>query len=235
MGLNIIIKLNKTGNDFKGFVEIKWLFIKIFHKDFSDDEDENDSDKENNEINKNNKDNNVKVNKTEINKGTEINKSEDIKAEDIKAEGTKTEVNNDKNDKDIEDTDKKEDKSTWEDIKPLIPLIRKNLDYIFDFLGTCLNSVSLKRFNTHIILGLSSYADTANKVGSIWAFSHVANLYDGFNLTAEPIFNKEAIDIDSEIIFKIRLLSLVKGILKLLTKKDMIKLILKARELSKNE
>ncbi|WP_225370187.1 DUF2953 domain-containing protein [Methanobrevibacter arboriphilus] len=98
-----------------------------------------------------------------------------------------------------------------------------------------LSSIELKSFKTHLILGFSSPVDTATILGYIWAFSAAPNMHKSFSLSAEPVFNREIMNFKSEISFKINLLKPALKIFKLLTKKSMIKLILKSRKLFKND
>jgi len=182
IGLKVNINLNKKSTDFKGQIEIKWAFIKIFSKKFPD------------------KDNGDKVDRND---------------------GDKSEI--------------KSEKNQFSGFKSLIPIIRKNFDDIVDLFLTCINSIKLEKFNTNILLGFSSPVDTVNVVGRIWAFSAIPNLSKHFYLSAVPVFTKETIDFNSEIALKINLLRPVGKLLRLLTKKSMIELILKSRKLSNND
>lgn len=146
-------------------------------------------------------------------------------------------------DNDNEDkVDKKEDKrhdknkkNQFNDFKSLISLIKKNFDDIIDLFSVCINSIKLKEFNTNISLGFSSPVDTVNVVGHIWAFSAIPNLSKHFYLSVEPVFTKETIDFNSKVTFKISLLRPTVKLLRLLTKKSMIELILKSRNLFNND
>ncbi|WP_197272550.1 DUF2953 domain-containing protein [Methanobrevibacter arboriphilus] len=44
-------------------------------------------------------------------------------------------------------------------------------------------------------MGFSSPVDTATILGYIWAFSSTPNMHKSFNLSAEPVFNREAINL----------------------------------------
>jgi hypothetical protein len=132
---------------------------------------------------------------------------------------------NEKETKKIAKKKKKTYKEKWKDFKQLYPLIKSNIAPILDFIIVCVDSIKLQKFNTHITIGLSSFTDTATFTGYIWAFSTIPNLSNHFNLTAEPNFTKEAIDFESEIIFKIKLLKPSFAILKLFARKTMLKLI----------
>jgi len=134
--------------------------------------------------------------------------------------------------KEIDEESEKSFKEMWNEFKRMYPLIKSNITPIFDFLNVCIHSVKLQKFNTHITLGLSSFSDTATYTGYIWAFSTVPNLSEHFNLTAEPNFTKEAIDFESEIIFKIKLLKPFFAMLKLIARKSMLKLIWNFRVLT---
>ena len=127
--------------------------------------------------------------------------------------------------KKIDENSEKINKEKWNELKQLYPLIKSNINPVFDFMVVCINSIKLQKFDTHVIIGLSDFTDTAIFTGYIWAFSTFSNLSNHFNLTAEPIFTKETIDFESEIIFKINLLKPFLGALNLFRKKTMLKLI----------
>lgn len=130
--------------------------------------------------------------------------------------------------------DENKEKSTKEKLKDFIqlyPLIKSNIIPIFDFIMICIDSIKLQRFDTDIQIGLSSFSDTATVTGYIWAFSSLLNLSNQFNLTAEPIFTRESIDFESQIIFKIKLLKPFLGVLNLFKRKTMIKLLWNLRAL----
>lgn len=215
VGLDINIFLNKKENDFKGHIEVKWSFIKIFSKNFPDTEENN----KNSKNNKDSKNKNNKVNNKINTKDTDYESSNDEKKE--------------KNDKKSKKDKKSKDK--WNEFKTLFPLIKINFWDIVDLIKSILSSIKLKSFKTHLILGFSSPVDTATILGYIWAFSSTPNMHKSFNLSAEPVFNREAINFKSEISFKINLLKPALKIFRLLTKKNMIKLILKSRKLLKND
>jgi len=193
IGLKVNINLNKESSDFKGQIEIKWAFIKIFSKKFPDNDTE------------------VKVDKKEDKKRNKNNES-----------------------KKTSEHDDNKKKNQFNDFKSVIILIKKNFDDIFDLFFVCINSIKLEKFNTNISLGFSSPVDTVNVVAHIWAFSAIPNLSKHFYLSAVPVFTKETIDFNSELSFKINLLRPALKLLRLITKKSMIELILKLRKLSNN-
>lgn len=215
VGLDINIFLNKKENDFKGHIEVKWSFIKIFSKNFPDIE-------ENNKNSKNNKDSKNKNNK--------VNNKINTKDTDDKSSNDEKKEKNDKKER----KDKKS-KNKWNEFKTLFPLIKINFWDIVDLIKSILSSIELKSFKTHLVLGFSSPVDTATILGYIWAFSATPNMHKSFSLSAEPVFNREIMNFKSEISFKINLLKPALKIFKLLTKKSMIKLILKSRKLLKND
>jgi hypothetical protein len=145
----------------------------------------------------------------------------------------KKKIENKSIEKEKKEIDQSKEKSSkkWKDFIQLYPLLKSNINPIFDYILICIDSIKLQKFDTHIIIGLSSFTDTATFTGYIWAFSTIPKLSDHFTLTAEPIFTKETIDFESEIIFKIKLLKPFLGILKLFTKKTMLKLIWNLRVL----
>ncbi|MEA4956943.1 hypothetical protein SDC9_07489 [bioreactor metagenome] len=211
-GLNINIFLNKRGNDFKGQIEVKFSIFKIFSKNFPDDE--------KNKKPENDKKENIK------------RKSNDIKDKNS-SEDLDDELNKNNSAKDKDNVKDKNSKNKLNEFRELFPLISTNFWDILDLIESLLYSVNLKKFKLHLILGFSSPVNTATTLGYIWAFSATPNLSKSFNLSAEPIFNKEIFDFESEIVFKISLLKPVLKIFKLLTKKSMIKLILKLRKFFK--
>jgi hypothetical protein len=134
--------------------------------------------------------------------------------------------------KKIDEGSEKNNKEKWKELRQSYPLVKSNIVPIFDFIVVCINSIKLQKFDTHIIMGLSNFSDTAIFTGYIWGFSTILNLSNHFSLTAEPIFTKESIDFESELIFKIKLLKPFLGILKLFTRKTMLKLIWNLKDLT---
>jgi hypothetical protein len=137
-------------------------------------------------------------------------------------------------DKDNTEDNKENKNITLKEGKEIISLLRKNSDRIFSFIITSISSIKLEKFDTNVILGLSSPVDTVKIVGSIWAFSAIPNSSKHFKLSAEPVFCTEKVDFESEIIFKIKLLKPAIKLINMLSRKSMIDLILKLRRLFNN-
>lgn len=126
--------------------------------------------------------------------------------------------------------DKNNEKDSSINIKGLFPYIKKALPYLVDFLKKSLKSLHFRKFQNHLVLGLSNYADTAKYIGYIWAIFTIPNsLIKSCLLTAEPTFTNEKIDLKGEIDVKINILTLIIPLLKLIIKKDVRNLIKEVR------
>ncbi|KZX16454.1 hypothetical protein MBCUT_08400 [Methanobrevibacter cuticularis] len=157
---------------------------------------------------------------------------------------SKTFPRNDRNEKDLKKKTSKEKthgsennkndknegfKENWDNYKSLIPLMKENFSPIVDFFILAFRSIELEYFNTTIKLGLSNPSDTAISFGYIQILFLVFNSSKNLSFSAEPIFNKEVFEYDSEIIFKIKLFKPLLGLFRLFSKKSMLKLIWKIR------
>ncbi|MDL2247069.1 DUF2953 domain-containing protein [Methanobrevibacter sp. OttesenSCG-928-K11] len=131
------------------------------------------------------------------------------------------------------DKDKSEDTSSsiteqWENIKPFISDIKKQIPNFIDFLKNTLKSIEISKFNVHLDLGFENYAQTAKIVGYIWSIVVIPNTsIKAVQITAKPIFIEPTLDFNANIDITIKLLKTVKAFLKLLFNKDLIRLIIK--------
>ena len=85
---------------------------------------------------------------------------------------------------------------------------------------------SSTKLENHIIFGLDSYADTAKYIGYIWSLLIIVNsTHENARLSAEPSFNGSILDVKGENSLDINLLKLMGPAIKLISKKDVRKLI----------
>lgn len=201
VGLNIFIKFKKKDTDFKLNIEVKWSFLKIFHKD--------------------------------------IEKIEDLLSDDLEKpledEEENTENSSNENKDNIFKRILKEIKEPDDDIKELVSLIKVNLNPIFDFIKTCLRSVSLEKLYLDINLGLSSPVDTVLTVSRISTIFLMPNLNNRCEVYAEPVFTEEVIDFNSELNIKINLFKPFLKFLSLLKRRSILELIWKIKILNDKE
>lgn len=102
------------------------------------------------------------------------------------------------NDKDIKNKNKKDnkrDKKNWRNLDLYSLYLKIYFNDIFSFILVCINSISIKKFNTSLKLGFSSPVCTVKVVSYIWIFSAIPNRSKYFYLSAEPIFVKETVDL----------------------------------------
>jgi len=139
----------------------------------------------------------------------------------------KIEIEEDKKNKEnLEENLEKEieDKSYAEKLNELKPILKDLLNSktrINDFLQDILKSMDIKKITGHLKLGLNDYCETAKIIGWIWSINVIGNtLSKPLNLSAEPVFTEEIVEIELHTIFKLNLLNiLIKGIFLIKDKK----------------
>lgn len=133
----------------------------------------------------------------------------------------------------------KSTKEILNEIKKHLPLIKDLVKILLNYLIEIINEIKIKKVNSHLKLGLSSYTETAKIIGWIWTITVIPNnLIKAINLTAEPQFTEEIIDFEGEIQIEIKTLGALIKTLKLLFKKpirQLIKEIIKYRKSNKKE
>jgi hypothetical protein len=150
-------------------------------------------------------------------------------AKEISSDKTEKEVKTGKKEKKEEKKKKEKRKWKWADFKIIIKLVWESGTYFIQFIGDLLKSISVDKFNLHVILGMDSTADTAIYVGYIWAAASLLNLYPRVHISAEPSFFNQRIDGELFLEFKIRLIRPLFAVLRLLTKKPVLKLLWELR------
>lgn len=144
--------------------------------------------------------------------------------------------------KEEDEKNKKEDRSTkkiLKEIKEHLPLIKELIIILLNYLIDIIHEIKIKKLNSHLKLGLTSYTETAMIVGWIWTITVIPNtLAKAINLTAEPQFTEEVIDFNGEIEIEIKTLGVLIKTLKLLFKRpirQLIKEIIKYKRNNKKE
>lgn len=128
-----------------------------------------------------------------------------------------------------EDEDDEEDgEEDSEKIEPrkLAELAKPCFEYFKEFLKSFTQCIHISKLENHIIFGLDSYADTAKYIGYIWSLLIIVNsTHENARLSAEPSFNGSILDVKGENSLDINLLKLMGPAIKLISKKDVRKLI----------
>lgn len=120
-------------------------------------------------------------------------------------------------------------KWTLQDIKRILLLFLDSWPEFFNLFQAFWKSIKLEEVNAHFILGFDSPVDTAKTVGYVWAASSLINLSQTVNISAEPSFVEEKIDLNGDISFKIQFLGPFMALLRMLTKKSVLKLLWELR------
>ncbi len=120
-------------------------------------------------------------------------------------------------------------KWTLKDIKRILLLFLDSWPEFINLFHALWKSIKLEKVNAHLILGFDSPVDTAKTVGYFWVASSVINLSQTVNISAEPSFVEEKIDVDGDISFEIRFLGPFLALLRMLTKKSVLKLLWELR------
>ena len=127
---------------------------------------------------------------------------------------------------DDNDGKNKDEEKKQRDIKKILNLARPCFEDLKNYLKSVLNTINIKKINNHIIFGLSSYAETGKYIGIIWAILAIINsMHDKLKLTAEPSFKGSTVDGWGVNEFEIYPLKLLIPTIKLISKKDVRKLI----------
>ena len=129
-------------------------------------------------------------------------------------------------DDDKEETDETEKESKQRDIKKLLKLAKPCLNDLKIFLKSALSIIKVKKIENHLIFGLDSFADTGKYIGIIWSVLAVVNtMHEKLRISAEPSFNGSQLDACGVNEVEIYPLKLIIPTVKLISKKDVRKLI----------
>ncbi len=127
---------------------------------------------------------------------------------------------------DEDDEDEDEEDYPERDIKRLYKLAKPCFKYFKRFLHDFLNSVSINKFENHLIIGFSNFAKTGEYIGYIWAVSSVlSKLIPNSYLISEPSFAGEVLNVKGSANIDINLLKLIMPLIRLISKKEILRLI----------
>lgn len=94
-----------------------------------------------------------------------------------------------------DDEDNEDEEKKQRDIKKLFELAKPCFEDFKIFLKSCLDSISIKTLDNHLIFGMDDYADTGKYIGMIWAILASINpMHKKLRLSAEPSFNGSVLD-----------------------------------------
>lgn len=127
-----------------------------------------------------------------------------------------------------DDEEKSEDKTDEKkrDIKKLLKLAKPCLTYFKDFLKSFVKCIRVQKLQNHIIFGLDSYSDTGKYIGYIWGLLAIVNTsHKNARISAEPSFNGSVFDAKGENELEINILKLIPAAVKLISKKEVRRLI----------
>lgn len=126
-----------------------------------------------------------------------------------------------------ENSDDEEDEEEKErDIKKIFNLAKPCIKDLLDYLKTIIKSIKIKTLKNHIVFGMESYADTGKYIGILWAIFSILNpMHEKLKLTCEPSFTGSVLDGKGINEFEIYPLKLVIPTVKLISKKQIRKLI----------
>lgn len=123
-----------------------------------------------------------------------------------------------------EKTDDDEDKDR--DIKKLYELAKPCFKDLKAYLKSVLKSLKVQKLKNHIIFGMDSYADTGQYIGIIWGILATVNpLHEKIQISAEPSFNGSRLDGYGENNIEIYPLKIIVPTIKLISNKNVRKLI----------
>lgn len=123
-----------------------------------------------------------------------------------------------------EKKDDNEDKDR--DIKKLYELAKPCFKDLKAYLKSVLKSLKVQKLKNHIIFGMDSYADTGQYIGIIWGILATVNpLHEKIQISAEPSFNGSRLDGYGENNIEIYPLKIIVPTIKLISNKNVRKLI----------
>ena len=112
------------------------------------------------------------------------------------------------------------------DIKKIYKLTKPCFKYFKIFLHDFLNSLSINKFENHLIIGFSNFAKTGEYIGYIWAISSVlSKLIPNSYLKSEPSFAGEVLNVKGSANIDISILKLIIPLIRLISKKEIRRLI----------
>ena len=124
-----------------------------------------------------------------------------------------------------EDEDESEDEKE-RDIKKLYNLAKPCFNDLKTYLKTILQKIEIQNIENHLIFGMNSYADTGKYIGIIWGILAVINsMHKKLRLSAEPSFTGTVIDGYGKNELEIYPLKMIIPTIRLVSKKDVRKLI----------
>lgn len=103
------------------------------------------------------------------------------------------------------------------------------LPYFQKIFYAFISSLSLEKLVVHLNIGMESPVDTAQVTGVLWLISSWINPYPNMAMYIQPEFMKTRFDVKIELVLKLKLLWIVRGLLNLITKKPVRNLIKEIR------
>ena len=129
------------------------------------------------------------------------------------------------NDNDNDEDDKDEEKKQ-RDIKKIFNLAKPCFDDLKTFIKSALKVIKVSKLDNHLIFGMDSCADTGKYIGIIWAALAILNpMHEKLHLSAEPSFAGSVLDGHGTNDIEIYPLKLVVPAIRLLSKRDVRKLL----------
>ncbi len=130
-----------------------------------------------------------------------------------------------KSDDDEEEEDEDEDYPK-RDIKKIYELAKPCFKYFKRFLHDFLNSITINKFENHLIIGFSNFAKTGEYIGYIWAISSLlSSLIPNAYLKSEPSFTGEVLNVKGSANIDISILKLIIPAIRLISRKEILRLI----------
>ena len=125
-----------------------------------------------------------------------------------------------------DDDEEEEEEDDERDGEKIFELLKPCFGHFKEFLKSFVNCIHVKKLENHLIFGLDSYADTAKYIGYIWSMLIIVNsAHENARLSAEPSFNGSIFDGYGENLVDVNLLMLIAPAVKLISKKEVRRLI----------
>ncbi|MDI6644651.1 MAG: DUF2953 domain-containing protein [Methanobacteriaceae archaeon] len=130
---------------------------------------------------------------------------------------------------------KKVEEKEKTDLKKILKIIQNFIDslpYLSRLIRQFCTSTNIEYLKANIIIGFSSYTDTALICGYLWSLIAILKIFPNTCFNVEPDFRKEHLDISLKLKIKIKLLWIVIELIRVFMKKPVRILIKDLRSLN---
>ncbi|GAB4308963.1 MAG: hypothetical protein Kow0019_05840 [Methanobacteriaceae archaeon] len=126
----------------------------------------------------------------------------------------------------------KKEKTDFNKISKIVQNFLDSLPYLIRLIRQFCRSINIEYLKATIIIGFSSYTDTALVCGYLWSLIATLKIFPDICLNVKPDFQKENLDISLKLKMKIKLLWIIIEFIRVFMKKPVRILIKDLRSLN---